>query len=97
MTPKGTQSSLQEHEVLFIDFLGFAAAVKEWDDERMEKLIAILSAISDGRMDAQLEYLAKQISDPLIRVLQFVERMGLYLDDHYQVARMLAERYLKEA
>ena len=48
-------------------------------------------------MDAQLEYLAKQISDPLIRVLQFVERMGLYLDDHYQVARMLAERYLKEA
>jgi RecJ-like exonuclease len=55
MTPKGTQSSLQEHEVLFIDFLGFAAAVKEWDDERMEKLIAILSAISDAQSDFDVE------------------------------------------
>jgi hypothetical protein len=28
---------LQEHEVLFLDFLGFAEAVRSWDDERMGK------------------------------------------------------------
>jgi hypothetical protein len=68
---------------------------RQWNTAFEERSLA--SGKDIGRMDAQLEYLAKQISDPLIRVLQFVERMGLYLDDHYQVARMLAERYLKEA
>jgi hypothetical protein len=30
-----------------------------------------------GRLDSQLDYLVKQIADPLIRVLDFVEGMGL--------------------
>ena len=68
---------------------------RQWNTAFEEKSLA--SGKDIGRMDAQLEYLAKQISEPLIMVLQFVEKMGLYLDDHYAVARMLAERYLKAA
>jgi hypothetical protein len=35
--------------------------------------------IQQARMDTQLEYLAKQIADPLIKVLGFIEKMGLSL------------------
>ena len=54
------------------------------------------SGMDIGRMDAQLEYLAKQISDPLIKVLDFVANMGLFLDDHYVMARNVAQQYLRE-
>jgi DNA polymerase I-like protein with 3'-5' exonuclease and polymerase domains len=66
---------------------------RQWDTAYQQKSLA--SGMDIGRMDAQLEYLAKQISDPLIRLLEFVEKMGLHLDDHYLAARMLAEDYLK--
>jgi hypothetical protein len=57
---------------------------------------SMASGMDIGRMDTQLEYLAKQISDPLIKVLDFVAGMGLYLDDHYVMARGVAEQYLKK-
>lgn len=44
--------SLQEHEVLYLDFLGFAEAVQRWNDKQMGKLIAVMVAIAD----AQSEY-----------------------------------------
>ena len=40
---------LQQHEVLFLDFLGFASAVELWDDERMQSLIAALAGIADAQ------------------------------------------------
>jgi hypothetical protein len=40
---------LQQHEVLFLDFLGFASAVELWDDERMQSLIAVLAGIADAQ------------------------------------------------
>ena len=57
---------------------------------------SMASGMDIGKMDAQLEYLAKQISDPLIKVLDFVAGMGLYLDDHYIMARDVAKEYLKQ-
>jgi DNA polymerase I-like protein with 3'-5' exonuclease and polymerase domains len=50
-----------------------------------------------GRYDAQLDYLSRQIAQPLADVLDFVERMGLTLDDHYIAARSIARAYLKGA
>ena len=46
-----------------------------------------------GRYDGQLDLLAREISDPLLKVLAFVEHMGLYLDDHYLAAREIAQKY----
>jgi hypothetical protein len=66
---------------------------RQWYSAYQQRSLA--SGMDIGRMDAQLEYLARQISDPLIRVLEFVNKMGLYLDDHYLAARRLAEGYLK--
>jgi hypothetical protein len=40
---------LTNHEVLFLDFLGFAASVQNWDDEQMGRLIEILLAISNAQ------------------------------------------------
>lgn len=48
------------------------------------------------RLDAKLDDLLKQMADPLTKVLDFVERMGLWLDDHYLMARQLAAPYLAE-
>ena len=67
---------------------------RQWEAAFVQKSLA--SGMEIGRMDAQLEYLAKQISDPLIKVLEFVEKMGLHLDDHYFAARRIAEGYLTE-
>jgi hypothetical protein len=48
-----------------------------------------------GRYDDQLDYLARQISDPLLKALAFVQNMGLMLDDHYLAARDIAQEYIK--
>jgi hypothetical protein len=40
---------LEEHTVLFLDFLGFANAVQEWDDARLEKLISLLVSLAAQR------------------------------------------------
>jgi hypothetical protein len=40
---------LQEHEILFLDFLGFASAVQQWADERMESLIAVLVRFAEAQ------------------------------------------------
>jgi hypothetical protein len=42
-------------EVLFLDFLGFAAAVQNWNDERMEKLIEVLVAIADAQSNFDIK------------------------------------------
>jgi DNA polymerase I-like protein with 3'-5' exonuclease and polymerase domains len=66
---------------------------KQWNAAVVAKSMA--SGMDVGRYDAQLDYLAKQISAPLLQVLSFVERMGLFLDDHYLAARSIATEYLK--
>jgi hypothetical protein len=65
---------------------------KQWNAAFEQKSMA--SGMDIGKLDAQLEYLSRQIADPLIRVLAFVEKMGLHLDDHYHMARMVTEEYL---
>jgi hypothetical protein len=49
MNAGGDRTLLTNHEVLFLDFLGFAASVRNWDDEQMGRLIEILLAISDAQ------------------------------------------------
>jgi hypothetical protein len=67
---------------------------KQWNSAYLAKSLA--SGMDVGRYDAQLDYLARQISDPLLKVLDFVERsMGLWLDDHYLAARNIAQEYIK--
>ncbi|SIT48913.1 hypothetical protein BN2476_670004 [Paraburkholderia piptadeniae] len=48
-----------------------------------------------GLYEAQLEYLAKQTSDPLLKAPEFAERMGLQLDDHCLAARNIAKGHSK--
>jgi hypothetical protein len=43
------QPLMREHEVLFLDFLGFASAVEQWDDQRMEMLIRVLAGIAEAQ------------------------------------------------
>ena len=45
----------QEHDVLFLDFLGFATAVQHWEDERMGKLTAVLVAIADAQSNFDIK------------------------------------------
>ncbi len=66
---------------------------KQWNIVYEER--ANLSGLPKAQLTSQLEQLAKDIADPLSKVLRFVEKMGLYLDDHYLVAREVAEGYLK--
>jgi hypothetical protein len=66
---------------------------KQWNSAYVAKSLA--SGMDVGRYDAQLDYLARQISDPLLKVLDFVQRMGLFLDDHYLAARHVAQEYVK--
>jgi hypothetical protein len=40
---------MREQEVLFLDFLGFASAVEQWDDQRMETLIRVLAGIAEAQ------------------------------------------------
>ena len=47
MTGQANSVLLEEHEVLFLDFLGFASAVQRWDDDRMGKLITVLMKIAE--------------------------------------------------
>src|SRR6266699_2368705 len=49
MNQQAHSALLQEHEVLFLDFLGFAAAVQHWDDERMGSLITVLARLADAQ------------------------------------------------
>lgn len=65
---------------------------RQWNAAYKQRSMA--SGMEIGKLDAQLDYLAKEISDPLIRVLGFVEKMGLQLDDHYLAARDLAKEYV---
>jgi DNA polymerase I-like protein with 3'-5' exonuclease and polymerase domains len=67
---------------------------KQWNSVYEQRPMA--AGLELARLDAQLDYLAKQIADPLIKVLGFVEKMGLWLDDHYLMARQLANAYLEE-
>jgi len=46
-----------------------------------------------GRLEAILDNLAKEISEVLIRLLDFVKKLGLQLDDHYEAAMDIAQRY----
>jgi len=65
---------------------------KQWSSAYLARSMA--SGMDVGRYDAQLEFLAKQIADPLLKVLNFVESMGMSLDDHYLAARDIAKSYL---
>ena len=49
MNEQANGALLEEHEVLFLDFLGFASAVQGWDDDRMRKLISVLVNIAEAQ------------------------------------------------
>jgi hypothetical protein len=66
---------------------------KQWNSAYLAKSLA--SGMDVGRYDDQLDYLARQISDPLLKALAFVQNMGLMLDDHYLAARDIAQEYIK--
>jgi hypothetical protein len=46
---------MSEHELLFLDFLGFASAVEHWDDERMGSLIDVLAGIAESRSSFDIQ------------------------------------------
>ena len=67
---------------------------RQWSTVFEQRSMA--SGIEIARLDAQLDYIAKQIADCLIHILDFVQRIGLRLDDHYHMARHISKRYLEK-
>jgi hypothetical protein len=67
----------------------------QWNQVHAQRPLAIGSQLA--QLDSQQKFLATQIGDELIRVLDFVQKMGFYLDDHYVLARHLAEDYLNRS
>jgi hypothetical protein len=65
----------------------------QWSRVFKQKPLAGLG-LESARLDGQLDHLARQISETLKNILSFVERTGLHLDDHYHVARQIADQYL---
>jgi hypothetical protein len=55
MNEQARSAPLQEHEVLFLDFLGFATAVQRWDDDRIGELIAVLAGIADAQSEFDIK------------------------------------------
>src|SRR5262245_26081545 len=55
MSEQANSVSLTEHEVLFLDFLGFASAVKHWNDDRMEELITVVVKIAEQASDFDID------------------------------------------
>ncbi len=51
---------IREHEVLFVDFLGFTSAVEQWDDQRMERLIRVLAGIAEAQSSFDVKGGAQQ-------------------------------------
>jgi len=51
---------MREHEVLFLDFLGFASAVEQWNDQRMERLIRVLAGIAEAQSSFDVKGEAQQ-------------------------------------
>jgi hypothetical protein len=51
---------MREREVLFLDFLGFASAVEQWDDQRMERLIRVLAGIAEAQSSFDVKGEAQQ-------------------------------------
>jgi hypothetical protein len=49
-----------EHEVLFLDFLGFASAVEQWDDRQTERLIGVLAGIAEQQSSFDVKGEAQQ-------------------------------------
>lgn len=90
------ESKLNDSDRAYIDTLNLALKnlEKQWSTTYADWSVA--SGMDRGRYEAQLDMLAPRIADPLLRILQFVEQMGLWLDDHYHSARQIAEQYLRE-
>jgi hypothetical protein len=95
VTYEALRARLESRDRAYVETLGQALDnyEKQWNAAFLAKSMA--SGMDVGRYDAQLDYLAKQIADPLLKVLDFVEHMGLGLDDHYLAARRIAKEYMK--
>lgn len=94
VTYKELAGKLSPEDQAYISSLNSAmqSYQRQWNSVYEQRAIAGLG-LETAKLDAQLEYLARQVSDPLIKVIDFVQRMGLFLDDHYHVARQIAEQY----
>ena len=46
---------MSQHEVLFLDFLGFAWAVEHWDEEKMGSLIDVLAGIAQSQSSFDIQ------------------------------------------
>jgi hypothetical protein len=53
--PDQIPSRLTEHDILFLDCLGFAAAAQNWDDQRMSHVIDLLEHVASAQSDFDIE------------------------------------------
>lgn len=90
------RAKLNDSDRAYVDTLSNALRnlERQWNTAYEDWSMA--SGMDRGRYEAQLEALAPRIAEPLLNVLKFVEHMGLWLDDHYNAARQIAEAYLQE-
>lgn len=58
---------------------------RQWDAITQE--IPLASGLHRAQLEGQLDKVAKDMAGPLSEVLDFIERIGFFLDDHYHVAR----------
>lgn len=94
VTYEELRARLADTDLAYVETLDGALKNYEaqWNSAYLSRSMA--SGMDVGRYEAQLDLLAKHISDPLLRVLDLVEHMGLQLDDHYLTAREIAQKYV---
>jgi hypothetical protein len=94
ITYEELRAKLSSGDRVYIDTLSRSLQNYERQWNAAYEARSLASGMDVGRYDAQLDYLARQISDPLLKALDFVEHMGLWLDDHYLAARRIATEYV---
>lgn len=67
---------------------------QQWNSVYRQKPL-MSDPIAIAKVDQQLERLAEEIGEALLKVLNFLQSMGLFLDDHYNVALNISKEYLE--
>jgi hypothetical protein len=77
VTYKELESKLNESDRAYIDTLNSALSNLERQWSTTYEDWSVSAGMDRGRYESQLDMLAPRIADPLLRILKFIEQMGL--------------------
>ena len=77
-----------------IESMSRAMASRQMQWNKLTQEIAVASGPKKEKLEEQLTILSNEISEGLIMILDVVRGAGLSLDDHYLMARRIAQKHL---